>query len=401
MNRVSVTIAVNGQPFTASIEPRQHLADFLRETVGLTGTHLGCEQGVCGACTVEIDGRPQRSCIAFAAACDGSSVRTVEGFDDDPTMQELREAFSTHHGLQCGFCTPGMLITSRDIVRRCGETDERTIREELSGNLCRCTGYMGIVAAVGSVCRGKAPQVKAPPAATPVRAAAVHLPEPAMAATAPRSAARPSAAPAPAAAAFGASAATTAGDGAGWTAIDQSITVAATPDAVWEALGDVRRVASCLPGAEVETLEGEALTGRMSVRFGPIKARFAGEGTVRRDEPARTGRVTGAGRDSGSGSQAAGEVVYRVAAAERPDSTTVAVTIRYRLTGTLAQFSRGALVQDFVRRMAETFAANLSASLAPGADGIPPQAVKPAEMNVLAMLVSVVAGRIRRLFAGR
>ena len=406
MNRVSVTIAVNGQPFTASVEPRQHLADFLRETVGLTGTHLGCEQGVCGACTVEIDGRPQRSCIAFAAACDGSSVRTVEGFDDDPTMQELREAFSTHHGLQCGFCTPGMLITSRDIVRRCGETDERRIREELSGNLCRCTGYMGIVAAVGSVCRGKTPEIEAPPSAPSTMAPPpVRLPEPAVAA------ARPSAAPAAvapvtasaasASAAAPVAAAMPAGDGAGWTAIEQTITVAAAPQAVWAALGDVRRVASYLPGAEVETLEGEAITGRMSVRFGPIKARFAGEGTVRRDEPARTGRVTGAGRDSGSGSQAAGEVVYRVTAGELPDSATVAVTIRYRLTGTLAQFSRGALVQDFVRRMAETFAANLSASLAPGADGAPPQAAKPVEMNVLAMLLSVIAGRIKRLFTGR
>ncbi|MFP5512823.1 MAG: xanthine dehydrogenase family Fe-S subunit [Alphaproteobacteria bacterium] len=405
MNRVTVTIAVNGQPFTASVEPRQHLADFLRETVGLTGTHLGCEQGVCGACTVEIDGRPQRSCIAFAAACDGSSVRTVEGFDDDPTMQELREAFSTHHGLQCGFCTPGMLITSRDIVRRCGETDERRIREELSGNLCRCTGYMGIVAAVGSVCRGKAPEAEAPPGTlSTVAPPPVRLPEPAMAAAA---VARPTQAPSaqhsakPSVAPAAAPAVAAAGDGAGWTAIEQTVTVAAAPEAVWEALGDVRRVASCLPGAEVETLEGESLTGRMSVRFGPIKARFAGEGTVRRDEPARTGRVTGAGRDSGSGSQAAGEVVYRVAAGERPDSATVAVTIRYRLTGTLAQFSRGALVQDFVRRMAETFAANLSASLAPGADGAPPQAAKPVEMNVLAMLLSVIAGRVKRLFTGR
>ncbi|MCW2244166.1 xanthine dehydrogenase family Fe-S subunit [Azospirillum canadense] len=398
MNRVPVTITVNGQPFTASVEPRQHLADFLRETVGLTGTHLGCEQGVCGACTVEIDGRPQRSCIAFAVACDGSTVRTVEGFDDDPTMSELREAFSTHHGLQCGFCTPGMLITSRDIVRRCGETDERTIREELSGNLCRCTGYMGIVAAVGSVCRGKTPEVEAPPVATPVPAAAtapIRLPEPAMAAGAP---VRPSMAPAPAPSVAATPLASAAGDSAGWTAIDQTITVAAAPATVWDALGDVRGVAACLPGAEVEKLEGESLTGRMSVRFGPIKARFAGEGTVRRDESAHTGRVTGAGRDSGSGSQAAGEVVYRVVEGERPDSATVVVTIRYRLTGTLAQFSRGALVQDFVRRMAETFASNLSASLAPRADGAPPQAAKPVEMNVLAMLVSVLAGRIKRLF---
>ena len=395
MNTVTVTITVNGQPFTAAIEPRLHLADFLRETVGLTGTHIGCEQGVCGACTVEIDGRPQRSCIAFAVACDGSTVRTVEGFDDDPTMRELREAFSAHHGLQCGFCTPGMLISSRDIVRRLGETDEHTIREELSGNLCRCTGYMGIVAAVGSVCKGKTPEVEAP---APVEAASAptRMPEPVTAGVAApaRTAAAPAAAAAPAVAVSSVTA-----DTAGWTAIEQAITVQAAPDAVWQAMSDVRRVAACLPGAEVETFDGERLTGRMNVRFGPIKARFAGEGTLQRDEPARTGRVNGAGRDTGSSSQASGEVVYRVAEGDRSDSTAITVTIRYRLTGPLAQFSRGALVQDFVRRMAETFAANLSASLAPNADGTPSQAVaKPVEMNVLAMLLSVIGRRIKALF---
>lgn len=391
MNTVTVTITVNGQPVTAAVEPRLHLADFLRETVGLTGTHLGCEQGVCGACTVEIDGRPQRSCIAFAVACDGSTVRTVEGFDDDPTMRELREAFSAHHGLQCGFCTPGMLISSRDIVRRLGETDERTIREELSGNLCRCTGYMGIVAAVGSVCRGKTPTTEA---AAPVAATvAARLPEPVAAGPATAAA---TAATMPMPAAVGA-----ASDGGGWTSIDQTITVDAAADAVWSAMGDVRRVAACLAGAEVETLEGERLTGRMTVRFGPIKARFAGEGTVRRDDAVRTGTVSGAGRDSGSGSQATGEVVYRVAGGARPDTATVAVTIRYRLTGALAQFSRGALVQDFVRRMAESFAANLSASLSAGAEGAPvATAAKPVEMNVLAMLMAVVTQRLKRLFTG-
>ncbi|HLB99222.1 MAG TPA: (2Fe-2S)-binding protein, partial [Acetobacteraceae bacterium] len=149
---VPVTLTVNGRAVQALVEPRTHLADFLREHLHLTGTHLGCEQGVCGACTVVLDGKPQRSCIAYALDCDGSEVTTIEGFDDDLLVDSLRTAFSAHHGLQCGFCTPGMLVTARDIVARLGDVPEARIREELSGNLCRCTGYVGIVAAIRAVC---------------------------------------------------------------------------------------------------------------------------------------------------------------------------------------------------------------------------------------------------------
>jgi carbon-monoxide dehydrogenase small subunit len=117
----------------------------------LTGTHVGCEHGVCGACTVEIDDAPARSCIAYAAACDGANVRTIEGLDADPVMVQLREAFSAEHALQCGYCTPGMMVTARDIVMRLPQADEARIRKELSGNLCRCTGYVGIVRAIQRV----------------------------------------------------------------------------------------------------------------------------------------------------------------------------------------------------------------------------------------------------------
>ena len=146
MKRIALT--VNGKPIDAQVEPRTHLADFLRESQGLTGTNLGCEHGVCGACTLEIDGVPSRSCITYAVACDGATVNTIEGFDDDPVMAQLREAFTAEHALQCGYCTPGMLMTARDIVTRLPEADEARIRKELSGNLCRCTGYMGIVSAI-------------------------------------------------------------------------------------------------------------------------------------------------------------------------------------------------------------------------------------------------------------
>jgi carbon-monoxide dehydrogenase small subunit len=146
-----ITLQVNGQAQTASAEPRTHLADHLREQLGLTATHIGCEHGVCGACTVEIDGAPARACITFAVACEGASVRTLEGFADDPVMAQLREAFSAEHALQCGYCTPGMLVTARDIVLRLPQADEARIRLELAGNLCRCTGYRGIVRAIQQV----------------------------------------------------------------------------------------------------------------------------------------------------------------------------------------------------------------------------------------------------------
>ena len=149
----TITLFVNGRSLTVGAECRTHLADQLREQHGLTGTHLGCEHGVCGACTVEIDGAPARSCITFVSACEGASIRTIEGFDDDALMAQLRRAFSAEHALQCGYCTPGMLITAHDIVRRLPHADAARIRKELAGNLCRCTGYQGIVRAITRVLR--------------------------------------------------------------------------------------------------------------------------------------------------------------------------------------------------------------------------------------------------------
>jgi len=148
VSRHPIRMTVNGKPVELVAEPRTHLADLLRGELLLTGTHLGCEHGVCGACTVELDGAPARSCISHAGSCDGAAVRTIEGFDSDPVMAALREAFSAEHALQCGYCTPGMLITARDVVLRLPNADEGQVREELSGNLCRCTGYRGIVRAV-------------------------------------------------------------------------------------------------------------------------------------------------------------------------------------------------------------------------------------------------------------
>jgi len=148
-----VTITINGETIKARVEPRLTLADFLRDQRRLTGTHLGCEQGACGTCTVLLANEPVRACLVFAVACDGQHVQSIEGFVDDPVMSALRIAFKEEHALQCGFCTPGMLVTARDIVLRSKDDDEKRVRTELAGNLCRCTGYMGIVSAVRRVIR--------------------------------------------------------------------------------------------------------------------------------------------------------------------------------------------------------------------------------------------------------
>jgi aerobic carbon-monoxide dehydrogenase small subunit len=141
--------SINGTRHCIDVEPRRTLADALREDLGLTGTHVGCEHGVCGACTVLVDGEPVRACLMLAVQADGSSVTTVEGMAaDDGTLHPLQEAFCAHHGLQCGFCTPGMLMSALDLLHRDPNPNRERIREELSGNICRCTGYMGIVDAV-------------------------------------------------------------------------------------------------------------------------------------------------------------------------------------------------------------------------------------------------------------
>jgi aerobic carbon-monoxide dehydrogenase small subunit len=147
---IDVSLVVNGRPWSGALEPRLSLADFLREVLSLTGTHLGCEHGVCGACTVLIDGQPQRACLSIAVGMDGRNITTVEGLDG-PVPDALRAAFSERHALQCGFCTPGMLITATDMIRRGACEDEERIRYELAGNLCRCTGYQGLVAAIQAV----------------------------------------------------------------------------------------------------------------------------------------------------------------------------------------------------------------------------------------------------------
>jgi aerobic carbon-monoxide dehydrogenase small subunit len=144
-----VAMTVNGNAVAAEIDPRMLLVQFLREHLRLTGTHVGCDTSQCGACVVHVDGRAAKSCTLLAATCDGAKVTTIEGLATDGKLHPMQEAFREHHGLQCGFCTPGMIMAAVDLVRRSGgKLDDHAIREGLEGNLCRCTGYHNIVAAV-------------------------------------------------------------------------------------------------------------------------------------------------------------------------------------------------------------------------------------------------------------
>lgn len=148
MHEIEIGLNVNGQPHRGWAEPRKTLADFLREECALTGTHLACEHGVCGACTVLVDGEAVRSCLMFAVQAEGSEITTVEGMSAMPgTLNPVQEALRQHHGLQCGFCTPGIVVSLTSFLEANPDPTEEALREALSGNLCRCTGYQGILAA--------------------------------------------------------------------------------------------------------------------------------------------------------------------------------------------------------------------------------------------------------------
>jgi carbon-monoxide dehydrogenase small subunit len=151
VDEVVVDVRVNGEARRVAVEPRLTLADLLRERCRLTGTHLGCEHGVCGACTVLLDGRAVRACLVFAVQADGCEVTTIEGLSEDGELSDIQEAFRACHGLQCGFCTPGFVVTLTAALCDDPDPDDAAIRATLSGNLCRCTGYQGIVAAVHEV----------------------------------------------------------------------------------------------------------------------------------------------------------------------------------------------------------------------------------------------------------
>jgi carbon-monoxide dehydrogenase small subunit len=378
-----VTITINGRKVAAMIEPRTHLGDFLREHCRLTGTHLGCEHGVCGACTVLLDDEPVRSCITFAVACDGQSVRTIEGFEDDGLMQRLREAFSREHALQCGFCTPGMLIAARDIVQRLAPANEDRIRSELAGNLCRCTGYRGIVAAVRSVAET---EVAASALTEPDRSACAAPLATFVANTAGAQALTSLAAPIPAEGGAPAK---------GANRFEESFVIRRPPAEVWRMFADIPALAACLPGAELTEHDERSAKGSMRVKLGPITAAFAGSAAIERDEAELRGIIRGAGNDRRSGSRTRGEVSYRLTPENEGHDTRVIVVVEYSLQGMLAQFSRTTLVQDLGRRLVAQFAENLDRRFG---DDARPAGVSPSmPANLLRLIWDGLRARLRRL----
>ena len=156
MQDITITLTVNGEAVSETVPPRLHLADFVRDRLGLTGTHLGCEHGVCGACTLRLDGAIVRGCLVLAVQADGGVVETIEGVTDSGEIADLQAAFHARNALQCGFCTPAMLLAAQDLLRRGGVPDRAAIREHLSGNYCRCTGYQAIVEAVEATAQARA-----------------------------------------------------------------------------------------------------------------------------------------------------------------------------------------------------------------------------------------------------
>jgi carbon-monoxide dehydrogenase small subunit len=393
----TVRLTVNGRTVSAVVEPRTHLADFLRETQLLTGTHLGCEHGVCGACTLLIDGAPARSCITYAIACEGAEVTTIEGLDDDEVTGELRAAFSREHGLQCGYCTPGMLVSARDIVTRLPHADERRVRLELSGNLCRCTGYVGIVRAICAVLderrRNGRATLPGRQALGPVGAGHARSIGPAELAgltpVAPASGVTSTSRP------TGQTTGTARAPMRPGTVLRQSFIVDHPRERVFAFFGQLEEVVACMPGAALtEPPANGHVQGRLRIKLGPIASDFAGTAHVERDLAHHRGTIRGSGRDSRTGSAASGEVRYVLIDEKAGAATRVDVEVGYALTGALAQFSRSGIVNDLAERLTTAFARNLETRLNGSGDASKAQA----ELDAGSLILSAIRLRIRRFF---
>jgi aerobic carbon-monoxide dehydrogenase small subunit len=385
-----IELSVNQRAVRISAEPRTNLADFVRDKLDLTGTHLGCEHGVCGACTVLVDGVPARSCITYAVACEGAEVTTIEGLDEDGVTTELRAAFTREHALQCGYCTPGMLVSARDLVLRLPDADERLIRIGLSGNLCRCTGYVGIVRAVQSVIE--------------VRRARNIAPEPdggrkilgpvGSGRSAHRGAERAEQALPPAGALSTLETETSVGsipDFVPATVLTEHFTVAHPPEAVFAMFGDIAAVAACLPGASLTAPpRPERVEGAIRVKLGPIAATFLGAARVERNPADMSGRIVGIGNDRRSRSSTQGEICYRLL--QVAQGTRVDLSIGYTLTGMLAQVGRAGLVRDLAARLIAEFAGNLDRRLS----GAPQAETAAAELNGMALVLGSLRTRATR-----
>ena len=385
MNMIALT--VNQRAVQALAEPRTNLADFVREKLDLTGTHLGCEHGVCGACTVLLDGVPARSCITYAVACEGAEVTTIEGLDEDGVTTELRAAFTREHALQCGYCTPGMLVSARDLVLRLPQADERLIRVGLSGNLCRCTGYVGIVRAVQSVIEARRARDIAP---MPDGGRKILGPVGSGRSGSDRTERMRSVGSEPMSP-EAAGSAPSIPDFIPATVLEQQFSVAHPPEQVFAMFDDIAAVAACLPGASLTAPpKPERVEGAIRVRIGPIAATFQGAARVERNPADMSGRIVGIGNDRRSRSSTQGEIRYRLVPIEQ--GTRVDLSIGYTLTGMLAQVGRPGLVRDLAARLIAEFAGNLDRRLSGTSQG----EATAVELNGMALVFSLLRARVAR-----
>ena len=376
-----VTMTVNGREVTVAVAPRTTLSDVLRDRLGLTGTHVGCEHGVCGMCTVLLDGEAVRACLLFAVQCEGAALTTVEGLGAASDQHPLQQAFAHHHALQCGFCTPGMLMSSYDLLAG-GTYDDQRLPEDMSGVLCRCTGYRGILAAVADVARTHPDGVPPPRAAAPP--ALVGRAGDAGVGATPTSDARES---------LGSPETIAIPTGPPTATVEVRSELGSPVDDVWAVLADFERLAVCLPGAEMTAdLGDDRYRGRATVGLGPVSLRFEGLAhVVSHDASARRMRVLAQGTDRGGSSTRA---VIRLAADPSDGGGTVLwADADVHLSGRVAQFGR-ALAGDVSRRLFEQFATAVDAAARTGRTPTH-RAPRPARLALGALLA-----RVRRLLAG-
>jgi len=380
--QVSVEFSVNGTPVSLRVPPRMTLTDVLRDQLGLTGTHIGCEHGVCGMCTILVDGEASRACLLFACQVDGSELTTVEGLGKPDDLHPLQESFGRHHGLQCGFCTPGFLMTSYDLLDHEPDVQREDLAAELSGVLCRCTGYRNIIDAVDDVAcnhREGLPEPKnfghrtligrSPVAMTGARdesaAAAVDVRIDGV---------RPDEIQLP--------------TGEPTMSVDVTSTLESSLEDVGRVFSDVRLLVRCLPGAELtDELGDDWYRGRARVALGPIRLSFNGLAHLLVHESDRM-HVLAQGDDA-SGGQAQAEIQFL--AVSDGTGTRLQADARVFLVGRIAGFGRS-LAGDVTRRMFEDFATAVDQAARgeePLANAKPPSAFR--------ILMATLRDRVRRL----
>ena len=373
-----VSFTVNGKSATVHVSPRVTLSDVLRDHLGLTGTHVGCEHGVCGMCTVNIDGEAARACLVLACQVDGSEILTVEGLGTPDELHPLQKSFSEHHGLQCGFCTPGMLMSAYDMLKNEDVSSKEDIAKEMSGVLCRCTGYRNIIDSIADVAEKypdgpPVPQnIESEPLINrsggadgtpriPVSAGSevksrdvIILPnsEPTMDFT-----------------------------------IESQMT--SNKQDIWPITEDTETLAACLPGAElIEDFGNDKYVGRMQVALGPIRLKFIGDvHVIERDEDKGVVRALVEAADQSSGSVQA-EVTLSLTPSEA--GTKIHANARVYLTGRIAQFGRS-LAEDASRDLFERFTQRLDSV----AQGEEIQSENPP--SAFAIATQIVKRRIAKL----